>query len=693
MSARIFWVFLVFWLLIGTPLGAATHLIITNDSYGKLTLDNGEQLWAKVSAYVNTLRKQGETVYWLDGGNHSGPEPEAVLFKGERHMGLLMSLGIDGYMPGRYDFAWRRSFVEAQPRPWLLSNVYEGGNVWKKDKNFSQLDWPKLRVYGIVQPDLPLHVKEGYVSGLRFLSETEALKTLLIQNPPKSQQRVVVLAQIPYDRCVTLLQQFPQLHTVVSLLSSADDRGFKDASMQDGQQVIGSRRYGRELLDLTLPDNSALPVTVRRVLLSQIKESDPVVSQLSESIMADYNYQSTPNLGELMAEEASDFSQFALKAMASFSQIPLAVLPQKVVRETPKAGPVTLADLRRALPFEDRVMAARYTGRVLKQIMAQAAQASDGPHKLLYVGYREGYVEGIPIFDDDEYWVVTTGYLFDGGGGYNGFKQYTSHYLVEDTMEHLMRQFIGQKRQQTASEFYERIRKPYHMRGEGELKARFQSRTIASGTFSGVSELSGHQGSGGSVQFSFKPQFYVGQVALRNAFFFDFSQWGGQVLANDLRFDLDVEPIRRDAQHTLPFGGLSIQSAIMDPEGDSNDILKRLTLGFSSQFLDAGVAVHWGVGFSHRQGSSVPNVVDVGPHLQWEQQAGELHWQGSVFQALSGTEEQEIKLVFNYGLALGGIPADLEYQVFRIANRYQAQAGLSQRVGLWINLPIHWGEY
>lgn len=98
------------------------------------------------------------------------------------------------------------------------------------------------------------------------------------------------------------------------------------------------------------------------------------------------------------------------------------------VRSDLPAGPVTLCDIYKVLPFDNRVCLLKLTGaqlrRVCEQILLEGSVAvsggcivGDGEHRLLSV-----IVGGEPVVDERTYSVATIDYLAEGNSGLTELK-------------------------------------------------------------------------------------------------------------------------------------------------------------------------------------------------------------------------------------------------------------------------------
>lgn len=678
--------------LLSTPVAhAATHLVITNDSYGTLTLSDGSYLWSKAATYINALRKSGEKVFWIDGGNHLGPAPEATFFKGERHAGLLASLPIDFSVPGPLDFMWGKGLLAQGSRAWLVSNVSEGGTVWGRDKNLTWADQDKFRLFGIVDPQTEDQVRAGRVADMVFTFETAALTDLLSSVPTASEkQRQIVLAQIPYERCVRLLQDFPNIRTVVCLKSDDDNAGVDGVQLYDGRQVLNTQPCDQRILDVILPDNPRDAVSVKRVNLTNVAGKDQVIDQLVSSLLTDYNEQSTGNVGSLVDTDSSDFVRTTLKAMAAVSDIPIAVLPLHAFGATPSVGALSLRDLRKALPEDDQLVAARYSGAELRKWLDQGVLIK-GSNQLSVLGYDDGMVDGFSVFDQDHYWVVGSGSLLLQGVHKQQVPLSQTHYVVDESLQHAVADALSRAVSQDIATQYQHVQKTSYTHLSGALQFDFHGQGINGSGFSGVAPLSGSTGSGLGLRLNLQPQWIRKNHTLTVTGLIDIQQQGSAVLAN--RFVLGVvrEPVRDEYFGSVPFIGANLVSALLDPEGDGSDILQRITAGFSTRF-PSDTHVRWGIAASRRT-AKTSDTTDVGAHITLEQTLGQWQLEAAVFQAFGGTQEQELQLLATYTVPLGTYSLNSELQLYQLSNSSVTPAASAQRLALWLTIPLNSGEY
>ena len=114
-------------------------IIQQNDTHGSLELhpelfwkENKPELrktggFPKIAKYIKDLKSQNDNILFLDGGDLFHGTLPLVASKGEAILPALEKMGLDGWVPGNWDFAYGKeqlsSLVKALPFPSVACNV------------------------------------------------------------------------------------------------------------------------------------------------------------------------------------------------------------------------------------------------------------------------------------------------------------------------------------------------------------------------------------------------------------------------------------------------------------------------------------------------------------------------------------------------------------------------------------------
>ncbi|WLR55801.1 bifunctional UDP-sugar hydrolase/5'-nucleotidase [Mesobacillus subterraneus] len=274
-------------------------IIQQNDTHGSLDLhhelfwqDNKPELrktggFPRIAKYVKDLKSQNENLLFLDGGDLFHGTLPLVASKGEAILPSLKKIGLDGWVPGNWDFAYGKeqlsSLVEALPFPTVACNVRDAktNESFMKPFVIKELDGVKVGIIGLTYPYVDETMPESFSKGLAFsrgVDETRACVEEL-----KGQVDLVVLLShmgLPLD--VELATFVDDIDIVLS--GHSHDRVEEAITVNDTLIVqAGSSASFLGKLDITLEGGR---IEDYRYELVPIDESLPVDEEMA-GIIAD----------------------------------------------------------------------------------------------------------------------------------------------------------------------------------------------------------------------------------------------------------------------------------------------------------------------------------------------------------------------------------------------------------------------
>ncbi|MBT2638166.1 bifunctional UDP-sugar hydrolase/5'-nucleotidase [Bacillus sp. ISL-39] len=166
-------------------------IIQQNDTHGSLELHH-ELFWKenqpelrkiggfpRIAKYVKNLKSQNENVLFLDGGDLFHGTLPLVASKGQAILPALKKMGLDGWVPGNWDFAYGKeqfsSLAKDLPFPTIACNVKEENDnqSFLKPYIIKNLKGIKVGVIGLTYPYVDETMPASFSKGLVFSKGVE----------------------------------------------------------------------------------------------------------------------------------------------------------------------------------------------------------------------------------------------------------------------------------------------------------------------------------------------------------------------------------------------------------------------------------------------------------------------------------------------------------------------------------------
>jgi 5'-nucleotidase len=454
------------------------RLIHFNDVYEIEARKSGEPLGgaARLCGAIRSLRSESE---WpslvLFGGDIFSPSTMSILDKGRAMTDVINEIGVDACVIGNHDLDFGEPtlarWIGLTKTTWLLANM---DNATTKQPLGGALRSVVLECAG---------VRVGVIG----LAEEDWLKTLT--NPPpivyhdfvrvgdelarqlRHEQRVDLVVALVHMRLPNTVLLAEQMRDVDVVLGGHDH--FIHKSVVRGRPVMISDNDFRAVgvVDLHLNDKRrVLSHDMRHIVLNSSIAEDPAMAALVKSLVSQsagklkkrIGWTSVPldctvkacrssesNFGNLLADLCRvalgcDVCLFNGGTIRSDSVVP--------------AGPFTLGDLLRVLPFNDPIVAISITGATLLNALEAGVSkypTLDGcwpqvsgvritvdptqPPGARIISARFSHPDR-EIVPTETYSLATKAFLADGNDGYSMLKG--SHYLVDEEAAQFLKQHV-----------------------------------------------------------------------------------------------------------------------------------------------------------------------------------------------------------------------------------------------------------
>lgn len=426
---------------------------------------------ALISAEIRRKREEAGELLLLSGGDFFQGPPIATRFDGEPVIRYMNRDRFDAMTLGNHDFDKGQSILSeriGQARfPVLAANLLDsqtgrhvsetsGHELGAVKEYFVKKIGPcTVCVVGLMKADSSKTTHPDNVNGLRFEEPQETLSRLVPRICEKEQPDVIVLQyQLLREGGTDLVAQAAELaedHSgrpiPVILMGGHSYHDFEEPRVGNNTLMLQSGDRGQELseLDLKLAPGTAQVVGFehRRVpITSETLKPDPAVAALIES----YKKKLDAHLNEVVADNEttltrdknvdSPLGNLVTDIMRETSGADVAVMPGGSLKDDIEAGPVDVAEVYSAFPFESHVVNLELSGANIRRLMeesvglvAKKVLQVSGLHVTFDPEKPPGeriiditQPDGQPIDDQKMYKVAADDFLIAGGDNYTAMK-------------------------------------------------------------------------------------------------------------------------------------------------------------------------------------------------------------------------------------------------------------------------------
>lgn len=447
------------------PAPIDVSVLFFNDLHGHLlpfeikTADGVRQVGgiARVATLIRRIRehnnaKQIRTVVLVAGDILQGT-PMSTVFKGAPDVKCLNAMGVDAMTVGNHEFDFGlenfQKLAEAAQFPFLSANIVEKRNGAGLCRAFLTIpladDGLALTVIGVTTQDLLITTKAENVAALDVLDPVSAVERVFSQ--VKRLGPVLVLSHCKHQTDRSIARAVPDIAAIIGGHDQILLSPYRRVGDVPVFQAFEKGRYlGRIDLRIDprtkkaeLVGNAYLPITADIPpdpdIAAIVTDYDARLGDTFKAVIGragafldgdreHVRYQETP-LGNFVAD-----------IMVAHTGAEIGLINAGALRASIKAGPVTVADVFKAMPYGNELMVVRLTGKEIEKVLQRAARGlrEDEDGGFLHVSglafdIRDRRPENIRVGRDRTalnpmaaYDVVITDFMADGGDGYTLFR-------------------------------------------------------------------------------------------------------------------------------------------------------------------------------------------------------------------------------------------------------------------------------
>ena len=443
-------------------------VIHTNDSHGTVSHE----------PYLKTLAKQkknnGENVLILSAGDLFHGQLVATLSRGESIVNIFNMVGYDYITAGNHDFNYGLDGlknIESQGNfKILISNVVDkttGKNIFTP-YDIKEIDGVKIGIFGLSTPEtLAKSSGRKSLESTEFLAPIETSKKIVDELKSQGCKIIIAITHLGLDdaaldenRSNFLAKNVPEIDLIID--------GHSHTELKNGLEInntliaqTGSHGKNIGVVDLKLnsngKNNSVLEKKAYLIKIDDNKDILPdenVLNMIEEENKKIEGFTSE-KIGEIgfdldgkkehVRTVETNFFDLLTDAILEKTRSDLVILNGGIIRDSIKAGKITVGDIYKSMPFENTTITQNISGKeILKALERGVSQYPNAFAGNLQVGgikfkFDPNKKIGEKVYDvyflnnnqklelDKKYNLATIKFLFDGGDGYDMFVKNDSY--------------------------------------------------------------------------------------------------------------------------------------------------------------------------------------------------------------------------------------------------------------------------
>lgn len=410
---------LVVWLLWCGAAGArevALTILHTTDLHGNIlpteNYDGQPNLGglARCATVIRQVRAAQPNTLLVDAGDTLQGTAVSYLSGGQVLVRLLNLLRYDAWVWGNHEFDWGLAKLTANAElatvPILNANVQPAGNASArllacvKPYRIVTMDGVKIGLIGLNTPGIPSWSRPRLINGLKFVDSVETLQAIVPEMRRAGAQVLVLIAHQGYrdggddhaNQINAIAGACPELDVIIGAHTHRNFAEFKIHNVLYTQAEYYGIHLGR--VDLVY-DTTAGKVTRREaqtLLMDDKVPLDPAVLKACAAELA----QADQTLRTVIGEATGEFTVHnsarhetpmhnllfeSIGAGLGARGIKVAAVVHGVLerRVTLKAGPVTVGDVWRVVPYENNLAVCQLSVAELRTILDENAGAYGSP--------------------------------------------------------------------------------------------------------------------------------------------------------------------------------------------------------------------------------------------------------------------------------------------------------------------------
>ena len=437
---------------------------------------------ARRAGLIEKIRQGAQNVLLVDSGDLVIGTAMSSVFRGAPDIAAMSLMGYDALGLGNHDFDFGLEHLKDLQRqarfPFLCTNIRPKQAGVCQPYAVKTVGRLRVGILGLIgRKNYPDSFDRGTVSQLEFqdplAAAAEAAKEL--------RGRVDLLVAVTHEETIedlALAKAVPEIDVIVGghtpgfdgLIPAGGDIPVQGrvAPPPRGPIFVKSHQQARTLgrLDLAV-DGHIRAAEAQNIAIDASLPEEPRIAALVQDYAGRLDSETNRVLGRLQVDLQGDaaavrsretnFGDLLADLARGRAGTEIAVINGGAIRGSIPAGPVTLKQIMRSLPYNDPLISVKLTGAEVRNALENSVSQVPQSGRFLQVSgfsylfdaaaprgsrVKEIRVQGVPLAADREYSVVANRFIAEGGDAYTMFLQAPDKVEHQTTLRDLFSQAL-----------------------------------------------------------------------------------------------------------------------------------------------------------------------------------------------------------------------------------------------------------
>lgn len=261
--------------------------------------------FSRISQIVNEIRRQQESVLFIDCGDLFHGTAPLVMSKGEAVIPVMNQLGVDAFVPGNWDFAYGRERLQELAgklnAPTLAANVKDAETAKPlfSPHTVKELQGVKVGIIGLTYPYVDQTMPPAFSKGLSFSLGVEELPEHIASLKRENVDVIMLVSHMGLPLDVKLASLVDGIDVILS--GHSHDR-LTQPIFTNGTAIIQSGASGSFLGKIELEIDAQKITNIKHALLPMYADLftiDPEMDQIVQQTLAPYKEQLAEVVGRV----------------------------------------------------------------------------------------------------------------------------------------------------------------------------------------------------------------------------------------------------------------------------------------------------------------------------------------------------------------------------------------------------------
>ena len=441
-----------------TKESASITIIHTNDTHGRVLVDDGGFGFGKIATIVKQTKEKNPNTLVVDAGDTLHGMPIINVSKGENAVKILDAVGYDFMVPGNHDFNYGTDRLTELGKlskfKMLSANLLnKSGNTMLTPYEIVDMNGMKVGIFGLCTPETAYKTNPSNVKNVEFKDPIEVSKNMVRELDNKTDV-IVALVHMGLDESSTVTSKeiAQRVNGIDVIIDGHSHTDLPEGLVINNTLIAQTGEYDQNLgmVEINI-DNHKVTNKSAKLLkatdyagLAEDKNVSTVVNEIKTAnhaifseVVASTDIQ-LDGVRENVRKKETNLGNLSADAIKNETKSNIAFVNGGNIRTTIEPGEITKGKLAEVFPFGNTIKVIKLTGEDVKK----ALEVSVGAYPEAQGGFlqvsgitfsfdaskengnrvSELKVNGKDIDLTKQYTVAINDFLAVGGDGYDMFK-------------------------------------------------------------------------------------------------------------------------------------------------------------------------------------------------------------------------------------------------------------------------------